>query len=490
MLPYSAELRLAQIPYITISIILLCLIIHYFQDQNRTEVASAIDNYCAEIYDESSHDPIQWLNQSEDNCRYALGFMHSQPDKERFIRIMEEYNEEEQEYSDNDFAEVVEYTKEQYARFSETAPASMESRVMYDPAIPNPFRMISSTLSHADWWHIIGNLIFFIAFTPVLEALAGSFLKFLGVVLLITLVTSVTYSITSYASGEFVPSLGLSGVVMGMIGFSGYMMPKARIRTVIWFFFFARVFSIPAWILAAWYIGWDTYDLFSRTDNGGVNLVAHVSGGIAGYLSGILWFKARREEYQQELDDEIEIMKCERQDKLGILSSSKAGQERMANQWREHRDKKAYADYMARLYQLIKTAQDSDAILLMLKNYDLYYQSPEIYEEHFQELKHARQKGKAILCLGRLAIHLLLQQKRYAPALTITRECLERDPEFAFAEPADLDILVKYALDLQEEKLVYQLITNIRARYGNIVDSDHYVRMAEQLKLQWAGLSP
>ena len=80
----------------------------------------------------------------------------------------------------------------------------------------------------------------------------------------------------------------------------------------------------------------------------------------------------------------------------------------------------------------------------------------------------------------------MLQQKRYASALAITQECVERDPEFALADPADLAILVNYALDLQEEKLVYQLITNLDSRYGKTVESDHYVQMAEQLKLQWA----
>ena len=47
-------------------------------------------------------------------------------------------------------------------------------------------------------------------------------------------------------------------------------------------------------MLAAWYIGGDIYQLFTRDEYGGVNVLAHVTGGIAGYLYGFFFLKKAR----------------------------------------------------------------------------------------------------------------------------------------------------------------------------------------------------
>ena len=39
--------------------------------------------------------------------------------------------------------------------------------------------------------------------------------------------------------------------------------------------------------MALWYIGWDTWELLTSTDTGGINVVAHVSGGFAGFAAGV-----------------------------------------------------------------------------------------------------------------------------------------------------------------------------------------------------------
>ena len=63
-----------------------------------------------------------------------------------------------------------------------------------------------------------------------------------------------------------------------------------------------RIVAVPAWLLVAWYIGWDAYDLFVLSDDSsGVNLVAHVSGAALGYLAGIAFFRSRRREIKAEL---------------------------------------------------------------------------------------------------------------------------------------------------------------------------------------------
>ena len=52
--------------------------------------------------------------------------------------------------------------------------------------------------------------------------------------------------------------------------------------------------AVPGWILALWYIGGDVYRLIAQDSHGGVNVLAHVAGGIAGYLYGFIFLRKAR----------------------------------------------------------------------------------------------------------------------------------------------------------------------------------------------------
>lgn len=112
--------------------------------------------------------------------------------------------------------------------------------------------MLTSWVSHAERPHIMFNLIFFFAFTPALEIVIANKFKFIAVFVAIELVGGILYSLVSISNGSQVPTLGLSGAVMGMIGFSAYMMPKASVRTVFWFLLFIRRIYVPVLLLALW----------------------------------------------------------------------------------------------------------------------------------------------------------------------------------------------------------------------------------------------
>ena len=97
--------------------------------------------------------------------------------------------------------------------FGQIAPASLDGRLSYSSDSFNPVTSLLSALAHADWWHVIGNLIFFIAFAPALEILVGNALKFLGILVLIEFVCDATFSLALLGSPP-VSTLGLSGIVM------------------------------------------------------------------------------------------------------------------------------------------------------------------------------------------------------------------------------------------------------------------------------------
>ncbi|MFV1984128.1 MAG: rhomboid family intramembrane serine protease, partial [Thiohalomonadales bacterium] len=268
----------------------------------------------------------------------------------------------------------------------------------------------------------------------------------------------------SLINGQFIPTLGLSGVVTGMIGFSAYMMPRATIQTLVWFFLYVRRLFIPVWILAIWYIGWDIYDLFSRTDNGGTNFVAHVSGGISGYIIARLWFKERRDEVQDELDDAIEFSQANRGGVGNMKSLYMGDRTRIDSDHRESQAKKDWGVYKDRLYKLVMSGNASEVIFIILKDYEFNSRSPETYEELFFEIGKWRKK-RSYFCVGRLLINLYLEQGKLGNAFTILAECIKTDTDFVLPDSSKVLMLANVALKKTDYKLAYQIIRDYKHRY-------------------------
>ena len=153
--------------------------------------------------------------------------------------------------------------------------------------------MITSSFSHGDWGHIIFNLIFFVAFATTVETIVGP-VAFVLFIFISSLVIGVTDSIVSELLDNHHRTLGLSGVVMGVMGLFAYLLPRGKIRCYYWFFVVFGSVAVPGWILAGWYIGGDIYQLFASDNHGAINVLAHVAGGVSGFLYGFFFLKGAR----------------------------------------------------------------------------------------------------------------------------------------------------------------------------------------------------
>ena len=471
IIPHSTALDLEGHAYTTYAVAILCIVIFYFQYTNEASVDSAIFDYCTSVYsDELPDDSIDIMRSDIVTCYSFINIYHTHVEFLIPGRIESEDFFGLYHYSAQ-MDEMLKLTQAHYDAFNKDAPASLNAKIMYYPDSWNPFTMISSTLSHGDFEHIFFNLIFFLAFAPALELLIGNTLKYLGIMLAISVVTSISYSLAYLLGGGTpIPSLGLSGLVMGMIGMSAFLMPKAKIRVFVWLFTFARNFYISAWILAAWYIGWDTWELLNYGNYGGVNLVAHVSGGFAGYFIARRWLKETREETRDDVDDEIEYQRSKRADKYTSHNISYSGNRRYTeNKQQERQFKKDYDGYMSRLHQCVSVRNDSEAIILLLENYDLYSTQPEIYEEEFQRVSEWGD-SRTLLCLGRTCISLLLERKLYKRIIPILAKCQSVSKEFVLANPDEVLLLAHPLIDLQEYKMAHYLIHNAERRYGEYID--------------------
>ena len=318
--------------------------------------------------------------------------------------------------------------------------------LLYYPDSWNPLKMLTSTVAHGGLLHIFFNMIFYIAFAPALEILIGSWWRYLGIMLFIAFADCLAYSLAVLmGSVEPIPTLGFSGVVFGMIGLSAYLMPWARIRVFVSFFFIIGwTLHIPAWIVATFYIGTDTWIMLTADDYGYVNIIAHVAGGFAGYLGGFIWFRGRKEETRDELHDEIQAMKAR-----GLGTSSRAmapGRRKAIEQEAEQRaETRDQDDIMSRVYKMVECDRDSDAVCLLMERYDFLETEVHVLEELFERIE-GWGPSRTLLCLGRLIIYRLDQELRQSSAIPYIEKCQAVDPRFALPELSRVPFFAQMAI--------------------------------------------
>jgi membrane associated rhomboid family serine protease len=159
--------------------------------------------------------------------------------------------------------------------------------------------MLTSSFSHGSWDHVIGNLFFFFAFAAAVEMIIGP-LAFLGVIVAMAFGTNIFYSLAMLKVAEPMPTVGLSGIVMGMMTMLAFFMPTAKIRCFYWFLIKVGTVTVSAWVLALFFVGFDIYNLLTQEEMGTVNLVAHVSGALIGLTLASIFFRRQRREFVLE----------------------------------------------------------------------------------------------------------------------------------------------------------------------------------------------
>lgn len=301
--PYRACIALHSIPVLTVLVCLLCLGIYAAQSRNQHALYQAASEHCER---ESGRRfalalrQIAGTDEPQVCAALMLALYHARDQKAELTRIKQRARGTDERLA----ASYEQALLQSYASFELSAPQSLTARLWYPPDSWNPLRMLTAAVAHGSWSHVIGNLFFFYAFAATIEILLGPFLYF-GLLIVLALGTHVVYSLAMMGNAQALPTVGLSGVVMGMIALFVFFIPWARVKCILWLVVFYRRFAVPAWLLATWYIGWDIYALYSKAGNPGVNLVAHVSGAAIGFLVGVIFFRAKRH-WAQELVEEAD----------------------------------------------------------------------------------------------------------------------------------------------------------------------------------------
>ncbi len=307
-LPIKADFKLPRFPWLTTVVCVMCFGIFLKQVGDWNKFENSLYKFCGKTRSNITQIIFNEISDnSPDACIEVMyGIANSDDEQATIEKLVSEMRPLKSFSVEDSKFYVSDMLTAELRNYHIRVPDHPDEGLAYYTESWNPLTMIASTFAHGSWSHIIFNLFFFIAFAATIEVLIGP-ITYIGLFLVVALFTGVFSSVSAIASGSHYSTLGLSGVVMGMMGLFAYLLPNGKIRCYYWIIIFFGSVAIPAWALAIWYIGGDIYTLFADKDHGMVNVMAHVTGGIAGYLFGIIFLqKVRRQTLimQQEADRE------------------------------------------------------------------------------------------------------------------------------------------------------------------------------------------
>lgn len=144
--------------------------------------------------------------------------------------------------------------------------------------------LITSVFMHGGLAHIFGNMLFLFIFGDNLEDAMGHSHYFFFY-LLCGIIAGLSHVFATYFFGQspYVPGLGASGAISGVLG--GYIVLFPRRRVYIWLFFFFTI-AVPAFIAVGLWFAFQVVNglgaLGGDEAAGGIAYAAHIGGFIAG----------------------------------------------------------------------------------------------------------------------------------------------------------------------------------------------------------------
>jgi len=157
------------------------------------------------------------------------------------------------------------------------------------------FPFLTSMFLHGGWMHLIGNMWFLWIFGDNIEDRMGH-LRYTVLYLVGGLAGSVAHVLASADSG--VPTVGASGAIAGVMGAYLITFPRARVLTLIPFFFlFTR--ELPAYVILLYWLLLQSFSGAASlgaadATQGGVAWFAHIGGFLVGIPLMLLMRGQRR----------------------------------------------------------------------------------------------------------------------------------------------------------------------------------------------------
>lgn len=149
---------------------------------------------------------------------------------------------------------------------------------------PVQLTLITSMFMHGGLAHLLGNMMYLWIFGDNVEDALGH-VKYLFFYLLCGLLASMCHVISTVVFGQnlYIPSLGASGAISGMLGAYLRLYPGKDVH--LWIFLF--IISVPAFIAVGVWFAFQVVNglgALGGQEAGGVAYAAHIGGFVAGLL--------------------------------------------------------------------------------------------------------------------------------------------------------------------------------------------------------------
>lgn len=141
-------------------------------------------------------------------------------------------------------------------------------------------RLVTSAFLHADWMHLLFNMLTLYFFAPSLVAYLGAF-RFLIIYFGAVLGGSLL-SLFMYRKDPYYSAIGASGGVSGVLFGAIALDPHIGIM-----FMFIPI-PIPGWIFAIAYLAYSIYGM--RNTPGNIGHAAHLGGALVGFVLTIVFY--------------------------------------------------------------------------------------------------------------------------------------------------------------------------------------------------------
>ena len=285
-IPLRPRIKLTKFPWLTLLITVACIAIYMNQERNEEAIYASASKYCKPEVAREIEDGQKNYIDSDWKCPEVLGHIYlwnysSKHLKWHLDTLRKKGGDEQADALERD-----------YYDFAAKAPNYLAARLWMNRGSWNPLSMITATLAHGSWDHVIGNLFFFISFSLIVETVLG-----MGLYTLVYLAMALgiaTVDNLVHLGVESLPTLGLSGVVMGMMVLAAYFAPKVKINYFYIVFIFPGVLAFPLWMIASWYVAWNVVDHIYWRDWSQVNYVAHLAGALVALVMAITIFRKKR----------------------------------------------------------------------------------------------------------------------------------------------------------------------------------------------------
>ncbi|MDH5736937.1 MAG: rhomboid family intramembrane serine protease, partial [Gammaproteobacteria bacterium] len=342
-------------------------------------------------------------------------------------------------------------------------------RFGYTPAFQEPLTVLTSMFMHGSLGHLFGNMLFLFIFGFSLEVMLGR-VRFLFLYLLTGVCATAMHTV--FNLGSYVPCVGASGAISGLVGMYLAAWGLRKIQFFYFLGFWFGEFKAPALLIFPVWIGKEIYEQLTSVTN--VAYMAH-AGGLLGGLVLVLLLKALgwinlSQRYHE--DEETEEQQKEREAVEGILEKVNAHFSKLDTTRAREACKNGLNKY-------------PDSLKLWEKQFLLWKSEPQsrgFHETAFEIFKLARHKTADMKFIGEIMDEYLALTNKPA-ALNGPVSLLLAKKFKQVKDPERLEVLVARALELGiRDDAMPRLINYLVSQFERLDNTQKAIHFKNKLR--------